>query len=85
VNLPVRSEGLLTGLQSQFYLSSFEIGKILFMKLIRRLKIQRVKRVPPIPTMIIVIPNVQLSMMYLLMIDGEAMSPTRTTSPVNEL
>ena len=32
------------------------------MKLMRRLKIQRVKSVPPIPTMIIVIPNVQLSM-----------------------
>jgi hypothetical protein len=34
-----------------------------------RLKIQRVRRVPPIPTTIIVIPNVQLSMLnYLLMI-----------------
>jgi hypothetical protein len=37
-----------------------------------RLNIQRVKIVPPIPTMIIVIPNVQLSMMnYLLMTDGD--------------
>jgi len=35
----------------------------------RRLKIQRVSRVPPIPTMIIVIPNVQLSIIaYLLKI-----------------
>jgi hypothetical protein len=34
-----------------------------------RLKIQRVRRVPPIPTTIIVIPNVQLSILnYLLMI-----------------
>ena len=34
-----------------------------------RLKIQRVKSVPPIPTMIIVIPNVQLSILrYLLLI-----------------
>ena len=34
-----------------------------------RLKIQRVSSVPPIPTMIIVIPNVQLSIMtYLLKI-----------------
>ena len=33
----------------------------------RRLKIQRVKSVPPIPTMIIVNPNVQLSILrYLL-------------------
>ena len=31
------------------------------MKLMRRLKIQRVKSVPPIPTTIIVIPKVQLS------------------------
>ena len=37
----------------------------------RRLKIQRVSSVPPIPTMIIVIPNVQLSMLkYLLIIKG---------------
>jgi len=34
-----------------------------------RLKIQRVSSVPPIPTMIIVIPNVQLSILrYLLLI-----------------
>jgi len=51
----------------------------------RRLKIQRVRSVPPIPTMIIVTPNVQLSMMYLLMIHREAMSPNETTSPVDEL
>jgi uncharacterized protein (DUF697 family) len=49
-----------------------------------RLNIQRVRSVPPIPTMIIVIPNVQLSMLYLLMIYGEGMSPTKTTSPVDE-
>jgi hypothetical protein len=38
-----------------------------------RLKIQRVRRVPPIPTTIIVIPNVQLSIfifIYLLMKDS---------------
>jgi hypothetical protein len=35
----------------------------------RRLRIQRVNNVPPIPTMIIVIPNVQLSILrYLLLI-----------------
>ncbi len=33
-----------------------------------RLKIQRVRRVPPIPTTIIVIPNVQLSMLDYLLI-----------------
>ena len=39
------------------------------MRLMRRLKIQRVNSVPPIPTMTIVIPNVQLSMLkYLLLI-----------------
>ncbi len=39
------------------------------MRLMRRLKIQRVSSVPPIPTMIIVIPNVQLSILrYLLLI-----------------
>lgn len=37
-----------------------------------RLKIQRVRRVPPIPTTIIVIPNVQLSILnYLLMISRD--------------
>jgi hypothetical protein len=54
------------------------------MKLMMRLKIQRVSNVPPIPTMIIVIPNVQLSMMYLLMIYGEGISLTKTTSPVDK-
>ena len=34
----------------------------------RRLKIQRVSRVPPIPTTIIVIPNVQLSIFKHLLI-----------------
>jgi hypothetical protein len=44
-------------------------GKILFIKLMMRLKIQRVNSVPPIPTMIIVIPKVRLSIFgYLLFI-----------------
>ena len=40
----------------------------------RRLKIQRVNRVPPMPTMIIVTPNVQLSMLrYLLLIKASSL------------
>jgi len=38
------------------------------MRLMRRLKIQRVSSVPPIPTMIIVIPKVQLSMLKPLLL-----------------
>jgi len=50
----------------------------------RRLKIQRVKRVPPIPTISIVIPKVQLSIcirVHLLMISGEVMKQHVVTSP----
>ncbi len=54
------------------------------MKLIRRLNIQRVRIVPPIPTTTIVMPNVQLSMMNLLMIYGEAMTLIKTTSPMGK-
>jgi hypothetical protein len=44
------------------------------MKLMRRLKIQRVNSVPPIPTMIIVTPKVQLSMLlYLLFIKDSSL------------
>ncbi len=40
----------------------------------RRLKIQSVNSVPPIPTMIIVIPKVQLSMLrYLLLIKASSL------------
>ncbi len=49
-------------------------GKIFFKTLTKRLKIQRVRRVPPIPTTIIVIPNVQLSIfiiIYLLIMYGK--------------
>ncbi len=54
------------------------------MKLIRRLKIQRVRSVPPIPTMIIVIPNVQLSILiYLLMKYEEGVIQIRITSSLN--
>jgi len=56
------------------YLSSFASGKTFFRKLMRRLKIQSVRSVPPIPTMIIVTPNVQLSifiLIYLLMMYGK--------------
>jgi hypothetical protein len=51
-----------------------------------RLKIQRVKSVPPMPTTIIVTPNVQLSMLvYLLyIIDGEVVIQKRITTPTNE-
>jgi uncharacterized protein (DUF697 family) len=50
-----------------------------------RLKIQRVRSVPPIPTMIIVIPNVQLSMlMYLLIIYGEGIAKIVITSPAKD-
>jgi len=63
---------------------SFFKGKAFFKTLIMTLNIQRVKSVPPIPTTTIVIPNVQLSMMYLLMIYGEGMNPTKTTSPVDK-
>ncbi len=46
------------------------------MRLMRRLKIQRVNSVPPIPTMIIVIPKVQLSMLkYLLLIKASYLKP----------
>jgi hypothetical protein len=46
-----------------------------------RLKIQSVRSVPPIPTMIIVIPNVQLSMSrYLLMIYSGVMIQIRASS-----
>jgi hypothetical protein len=51
----------------------------------RRLKIQRVRSVPPIPTTIIVIPNVQLSMRYLLITFGEVSIQIRLTSHSNEL
>jgi len=59
--LPMASDIFHPPLQSQFYFPSFVIGKILFMTFMRRLKIQRVKIVPPIPTTTIVIPKVQLS------------------------
>jgi hypothetical protein len=50
----------------------------------RRLKIQSVRSVPPIPTIIIVIPNVQLSMLiHLLVIQGKVMIQIRITSPSN--
>ena len=51
------------------------------MKLMRRLKIQRVNSVPPIPTMIIVIPKVQLSMLkYLLLIKAFYLKPVLYTT-----
>jgi hypothetical protein len=47
----------------------------------RRLKIQRVNSVPPIPTMIIVIPKVQLSMLnYLLFIKASYLKPVLYTT-----
>jgi hypothetical protein len=47
-----------------------------------RLKIQSVRSVPPIPTTIIEIPNVQLSMLiYLLVIWRKVMIQIRITSP----
>ena len=47
----------------------------------RRLKIQRVNSVPPIPTMIIVIPKVQLSMLkYLLLIKAFYLKPVLYTT-----
>ncbi len=51
------------------------------MKLMMRLKIQRVSNVPPIPTMTIVIPNVQLSMLeYLLLIKASRPKPVLYTT-----
>ncbi len=50
-----------------------------------RLNIQRVKSVPPIPTMIIVIPNVQLSMLkYLLLIKASYLKLVLYTTVEND-
>jgi len=58
---------------SYFPSSSFLYGKAFFKRLINKLKIQSVRIVPPIPTMIIVIPKVQLSIsIHLLISYGEA-------------
>jgi hypothetical protein len=46
-----------------------------------RLKIQRVSSVPPIPTMIMVIPKVQLSMLrYLLLFEASCLKPVLYTT-----
>lgn len=51
------------------------------MRLMRRLKIQRVSSVPPIPTMTIVVPNVQLSILkYLLLIKAFYLKPVLYTT-----
>jgi hypothetical protein len=51
------------------------------MRLMMRLKIQRVNSVPPIPTMTIVIPKVQLSMSkYLLLTKASYPKPVLYTT-----
>jgi len=66
---------------SYFPSSSFLYGKAFFKRLINKLKIQSVRIVPPIPTMIIVIPKVQLSISIHLLISYGEVVPERKDSP----